>query len=105
MRGSLRKRGGQPLAGLQLVDYLKSAGFVSPQDVTVSAPMSKKEGALGRLMVHDYLALVETLAPVLSHSWGLTPQEMVEWGRRVLEDCEKTEAFHNFITAYAQKSI
>ena len=103
MRGSLKKRGGEPLAGLKLKEYLATAGFADPQEQVVSVPMSSKAGPLGQLMVHDYLSLVETLAPVLSQSWAITREEMVAWGQRVLAECEELQAFHNFVTAYAQK--
>lgn len=105
MRGSLKKRGGEPLAGLKLKDYLTEGGFTRVEEKTVSAPMSEDQGALGALMVHDYHELVKTLAPVLSQSWSITSEEMVQWGEKVLAESRLLGGFHNFVTAFGQKGL
>jgi hypothetical protein len=103
MRGSLKKRGGEPLAGLKLSEFMAEAGFTNRGVVTVSAPMTPDEGALGLLMAHDYRELVLTLAPVLSQSWNMTPSEVVGWGDKVLAEAQLLGSFHNFVTAYGQR--
>ncbi|KAK0531589.1 hypothetical protein OC834_002907 [Tilletia horrida] len=119
MRGSLRKRGGEPNAGVNLAQYARAAGF-QPYSVLAelrTVPLSLKgvEAAPGNpeqkdhlrklasLMIDDYLELVKTLAPILCQSWDITPQEMVSWGERVLRDAEECEAYHGFVTCIAQK--
>ncbi|PWN52267.1 S-adenosyl-L-methionine-dependent methyltransferase [Violaceomyces palustris] len=105
MRGSLEKRGGDPLAGIRLETFLRSAGSGSVRILTRSAPMAERYQGdeLGALMKHDYLSLVSTLAPVLCITWGISSEEMVEWGSKVVKECERLKAFHNFVTAVAQK--
>lgn len=105
MRGALTKRGGDPLAGNHLDDLLRQSGFTSVEKHIRSAPMYRREGneELGELMQHDYVDLIKTLAPVLCVSWDITPDEMVQWGQRVVNECTRLEAFHNFVTATAQK--
>ncbi|KDN47174.1 S-adenosyl-L-methionine-dependent methyltransferase [Tilletiaria anomala UBC 951] len=106
MRGSLLKRGGDPLAGTRLDKFMAEAGFDSSTirvDIA-SVPVDAKAGPLGALMEHDYLALVQTLAPILGPSWGITADEMVNWGKRIVHKCSEHQAFHNFVCAVARKS-
>lgn len=105
MRGSLKKRGGDPLAGLRLGSLLKTAGCSGVETVVRSAPMGKRfEGdELGALMIHDYKALINTLAPVLSRGWDISVSEMSKWGEEIVHECARLKAFHNFVTAVGKK--
>ncbi|KAK0545660.1 hypothetical protein OC845_005009 [Tilletia horrida] len=117
MRGSLRKRGGEPNAGIQLASYAQQARF-QPESIkaelrTVPLSLRSVEGVpeahreherkLATLMIHDYLELVRTLAPILCQSWDISPEEMVQWGEKVLKEAEECEAYHGFVTCVAQK--
>jgi SAM-dependent methyltransferase len=104
-RGSLQKRGGEPNAGLKLHEHMAAVGLTKIENKAASAPMSSQSGAVGAHMVKDYQALVTTLAPVLSQSWDMTAPEVVEWGAKVMAECEAVDGFHNFHTAIAQKPL
>lgn len=106
MRGSLLKRGGDPLAGTRLDKFLQQANFdVASIKVNVaSVPVDATAGPLGALMEHDYLALVQTLAPILGPSWGISAEEMLSWGQRIVSLCREHQAFHNFVSAVARKA-
>lgn len=103
MRGSLAKRGGDPNAGPKLHEFMAEAGLENIDNKAKSAPMNSKVGPVGAHMNADYQALITTLAPVLAQSWDMTPDEVVEWGRKVMADCDSVEGFHNFHTAVGQK--
>lgn len=103
MRGSLAKRGGEPNAGPKLHEFMAAAGLTNVDNKVASAPMNSKVGAVGAHMNKDYQALIETLAPVLAQSWNMTAQEVTEWGRKVMTECDSLEGFHNFHTAIGQK--
>ncbi|KAL1413839.1 hypothetical protein Q8F55_001623 [Vanrija albida] len=103
MRGSLLKRGGEPNAGPTLATFLSNAGLAHIEDIVASAPMNSKAGSIGEHMVKDYRSLITTLAPILSQSWDITPDAVVEWGFSVIAQSEALEGFHNFHTAFGQK--
>lgn len=104
LRGSLVQRGGEPEAGVKLASLMKAEGLLNVEDKARSAPMNSKVGAVGSHMVKDYQSLISTLAPVLAQSWEMTPEEVVEWGKKVMAESEALEGFHNFHTAVGQKA-
>lgn len=105
MRGSLLKRGGDPLAGTRLDKFMQQANFDAPSiKVTIaSVPLDANAGPLGALMEHDYLALVQTLAPILGPSWNITAEQMLAWGQRIVAECREHQAFHNFVCTVGRK--
>ncbi|KAL9934174.1 hypothetical protein V8E36_007256 [Tilletia maclaganii] len=120
MCGSLRKRGGEPNAGINLAQYAREAGFVpvSIHSETRIVPLSLRsvdnahnlseqekehQRRLARMMIDDYHELIRTLAPILYKSWDISEEEMVAWGTKVIEDTEIAEAYHGFVTCVAQK--
>lgn len=54
-------------------------------------------------MIHDYKALINTLAPVLSKGWDISVSEMSKWGEEIVHECARLKAFHNFVTAVGKK--
>lgn len=104
MRGSLLKRGGDPLAGTRLDSFLAQAEFEVHDVRVVSVPLDANAGPLGTLMEHDYLTLVQTLAPILGPSWEMSAEQMIAWGKRIVVECREHQAFHNFVCAVGRRT-
>lgn len=82
-------RGSYPGAGPYLLEYLRGAGLRDAQVKTVTVRSGPQASRGGRLMMTDYLAVMERLTPVIVRS-GLASQS--EWDQLLAQARQETQS-------------